>query len=88
MEVYSDKLLEISQKHASLTWGFGSFTNQSPQVICALTQAYGELTATGKLTPVGKEVIQKRLHSKTKILAFQILAMLSDDACKVIEHQS
>jgi hypothetical protein len=31
-------------------------------------------------------VIQKRLHSK--ILAFQILAMLSDDACKMIERQS
>jgi hypothetical protein len=46
MEVYSDKLLEISQKHASLTWGFGSFTNQTPQVICELTQADGELTAT------------------------------------------
>jgi hypothetical protein len=86
MEVYSDKLLEISQKHASLMWGFRSFTNQTPQVICELTQADGELTATGQLTTVGKEVIQKRLHSK--ILAFQILAMLLDDACKVIERQS
>jgi hypothetical protein len=86
MEVYSDKLLKISQKHASLTWGFGSFTNQTPQVICELTQADGELTATCRLTNAGKEVIQKRLHSK--ILAFQILAMLSDDACKVIECQS
>jgi hypothetical protein len=47
MEIYSDKLLEISQKHASLTWGFGSFTNQTPQVIHELTQADGELTATG-----------------------------------------
>jgi hypothetical protein len=64
-------------------WGSGSFTNQTPRVICELTQADGELTATGQLTAVGKEVIQKRLHSK--ILAFQILAMLSDDACKVIE---
>jgi hypothetical protein len=86
MEAYSDKLLEISQKHASLRWGFGSFTNQTPRVICELPQADGELTATDQLTTVGKEVIQKRLHSK--ILAFQILAMLSDDACKVIERQS
>ncbi len=86
MEVYSDKLLEISHKHASLTWGFGSFTNQTPRVICELTQANEELTATGWLTAVGKEVIQKRLHSK--ILAFQILAMLSDDARKMIECQS
>ncbi len=86
MEIYSDKLLEISQKHASLTWGFGSFTNQTPQVICELTQTGRELTATGQLTTVRKEVIQKRLHSK--ILAFQILAKLCDDACKVIECQS
>jgi hypothetical protein len=31
-------------------------------------------------------VIQARLHSK--IFAYQILSMLSDDACKVIECQS
>jgi hypothetical protein len=64
MEVYSDKLLEISQKHASLTWGFGSFTIQPPRVIREFTQADGELTATGRLTAVRKKVIQKRLHSK------------------------
>ncbi len=28
LEVYSDKLLEIAQKNALLTWGDGSFTNQ------------------------------------------------------------
>ncbi len=56
MEIYSDNL-EISQKHASLTWGFGSFTNKTPQVICELTQASRELTATGQLTTVRKEVI-------------------------------
>jgi hypothetical protein len=66
--------------------GFGSFTNQTPRVIRELTQPDGELTATDQLTTVGKEVIQKRLHSK--VLTFQILAMLSDDACKVIERQS
>ncbi len=47
MEVYPDKLLEVSQNHASPTWGFGSFTNQTSRVICELTQADGELTATG-----------------------------------------
>ncbi len=30
MEVYSDKLLEIAKKHVSLTWGFGTFTTQTP----------------------------------------------------------
>jgi hypothetical protein len=45
------------------------------------------LTATTKkLTATGKEAIQTRLHSK--ILAFQVMAMLSDDARKVIERQN
>ena len=84
LEVYSDKLLEISQKNSSMTWGDESFTVQTPRVIRELTQANGELTATTKkLTATGKEAIQKRLHSK--ILAFQVLAMLTDDARKVIE---
>jgi hypothetical protein len=39
MEVYSDKLLKIAQKHGSLTWGFETFTTQTPQVIQELTQA-------------------------------------------------
>jgi hypothetical protein len=86
MEVYLDKLLEIAKKHGSLTWGFGTFTTQTPRVIRKLTQANGELTGTGQLTAAGKEVIQARLHSK--ICAYQILSMLSDDACKVIERQS
>jgi hypothetical protein len=30
IDVYSDKLLDISQKHALLTWGNGLFTNQTP----------------------------------------------------------
>jgi hypothetical protein len=39
LEMYSDKLLEITQNHASLTWGFETFTTQTPQVIRELTQA-------------------------------------------------
>jgi hypothetical protein len=86
LEVYSDKFLQISQKNSSMTWGDESFTVQTPRVIRELTQANGELTvATKKLTATGKEAIQKRLHSK--ILAFQVLAMLSNDARKVIERQ-
>ena len=78
LEVYSDKLLEISQKNSSMTWGDESFTVQTPRVIRELTQANGELTATTKkLTATGKEAIQKRLHSKI---------LLSDDAHKVIER--
>jgi len=69
-----------------MTWGDGTFTVQSPRVICELTQADSELTpTTKKLTATGKDVIQKRLHSK--IFATQLMAMLSDDARKVIERQ-
>jgi len=39
---------------------------------------------TKKLTTTGKDIIQKRLHSK--IFATQIMAMLSNDARKVIER--
>jgi hypothetical protein len=47
MEVYLDKLLKIARKHGSLTWGFETFTTQTPRVICKLTRANGELTGTG-----------------------------------------
>ncbi len=86
MEVYSDNLLEISQKNVLLTWDDSSFTNQNPRLIQELTQANGQFTQTGRLTANGKGVIQKRIHSK--IFAFQIMTLLSDDARKVIERQS
>ncbi len=86
MDVYSDKLLDISQKYALLTWGYGLFTNQTPRVICELTQANGHLTAAGWLTQSGKDIIQERLHSK--IMTSQIFALLPDKARKVIERQS
>ncbi len=47
MDVYSNKLLDISQKHALLMRGNGLFTNQTPRVISELTQANGHLTAAG-----------------------------------------
>ncbi len=87
LEVNSDKLLEIAQKNALLTWGDGSFTNQFPRVIRELTVADGYLTpCTNVPTNIGKNLIQKRIHSK--ILAYQVLIMLTDDACKVIKRQS
>ena len=70
LEVYSDKLLEIAQKNASLMWGFETFTTQTPRVIHELTQSDGELTTTGRLTADGKEVIQKWLQAK--IFAYQV----------------
>ncbi len=86
LEVYSDMLLEITQKHALLTWGDQSFTNQNPKVIQELTQADGYLTTAGRLTVIGKAIIQEQIHSK--ILAHQAMAMLSNEACQVIERQS
>ncbi len=86
MDVYDDKLLELAQKHASITWGNDSFTVQSPKVISEITQADGHLTTASWLTQKGKDFIQECLHSK--IMASQILSMLSDDARQVIERQS
>ncbi len=86
LEIYSDKLLEITQKHALLTWGDQSFTNQNPKVIQELTQADGHRTVAGRLTVIGKTIIQEQIHSK--ILAHQAMAMLSDEARQAIERQS
>jgi hypothetical protein len=84
MDVYDDKLLELAQKHPLLTWGNGSFTNQSLKVISNLPAAGGHLTTAGCLTQTRKDIIQGCLHSK--ILAHQILSMLTDDAHQVIER--
>jgi hypothetical protein len=56
LDVYSDKLLEIAQKNASLIWGNQSFTDQNPKAIEELTQANGELTTHGGLTASGKKL--------------------------------
>jgi hypothetical protein len=49
------------------------------------TQMDGHLVTAGLLTTTGTDLIQGHLH--LKILASQILAMLSDDARQVIKHQ-
>ena len=86
LDVYSDKLLDIAQKMASVIWGDQSFTDQNPKAIKELTQANGELTARGALTASGKKIIQQRILSK--ILAHQTLALLTDEARQVIEQQA
>ena len=86
LDVYSDKLLDIAHKNASLIWGNQSFTDQNPKAIEILTQANGELTTGGRLTASGKKVIQQRILSK--ILAHQTLALLNNEARQVIEQQS
>jgi hypothetical protein len=84
LDVYNDKLLKLAQKHASITWGNDSFTVQSLKVISEITQVDGHLTAASRLTQKGKDLIQGCLYSK--IIARQILSMLSDDAHQVIER--
>jgi hypothetical protein len=87
LDIFDDsRLFKLTQKHASIAWGDISFTVQSQKVISMLTQMDGHLTTAGCLTTTGKDLIQGRLH--LKVMASQILAMLSDDARQVIEHQS
>ena len=54
-------------------------------MISNLTAAGSHLTTAGRLTQTGKDIIQGHLCSK--ILAHQILSMLTDDARQVIERQ-
>jgi hypothetical protein len=86
LEVYSDKLLDIAQRKASLIWGNQSFTDQIPEEIFELTAANGNLNNTGPLNAAGKKVVQQCILSK--ILVHQTLAMLTDEARQVIEQQS
>jgi hypothetical protein len=86
LEVYLDKLLDIAQKNTSLIWGVQSFTDQNRKEIFELTAANGNLTNNGHLNTAGKKVIQQQFFSK--ILAHKTLAMLTDEACQVIEWQS
>ncbi len=86
LEVFLDKLLDIAQKNASLIWSNQSFTDQNPKEMFELMAANGNLTNTGRLNTAEKKVVQQRILSK--ILAHQTLAMLTDEACQVIEQQS
>jgi hypothetical protein len=86
LDVYSDKLLDIAQRNASVIWGNESFTDQNPKEIQQLTAANGYLTAAGLINSAGKKVIQQRILSK--ILAHQTLVLLTDEAQQVIKEQA
>jgi hypothetical protein len=86
LDVYLDKLLDIAQKNASLMWGNESFTIQYLKEIKQLTAANGYLTNGGRINIVGKKIVQQRILSK--ILAYQTLALLIDEARQVIEQQA
>jgi hypothetical protein len=84
LEKYSDGNIELSQKHASLTWGDCSFTFMHANTINNLTAANGFMDATGKLTDSGKELILKRMQSK--FLGHHLLELLTDSAHQAIEQ--
>jgi hypothetical protein len=86
LDIYHDKLLQLAQKHASITWGDDSLTLQSPKVISEITQADGQLTAVSQLTQKSKEPHSKMLAFKNngKSNSFHVLF---DDAHQVIEGQ-
>jgi hypothetical protein len=81
LDLYSDKLLDIAQKNASLIWGDHSFTVQDPKEIFELAAANSYLTIGGRLNTNGKKIIQQCILSK--IMAHQTLAMMTDKACQV-----
>ncbi len=85
LDVYSDKLLDITQRNTFLIWGNESFTDQYPKEIEVLTAANGYLTTGGCITAAGKKIVQQRILSK--ILAYQTLALLTDEARQVIKQQ-
>jgi len=86
LERYSDDNVNLARKHASLTWGDRSFTIMATNTIEDLTAANAFLTAGGALTDDGKELVLERMHSK--ILAHQLLELLTESACQAIEQQS
>ncbi len=83
LDFCSNQTLEISQKNTLITWGNKSFTNKTPTVFLDLTQADGHLTTTGRPTHDGKEIATKCILSK--IMAYQVLELLTDDADQMIE---
>jgi hypothetical protein len=85
LEVYSDQTLEIAQKHASVTWGNKSFTNQTPKIISDLTPVDRHLNKYERLTPDGKQVIQE--HILSDYFAYHVMDLIADDAHQVIERQ-
>jgi hypothetical protein len=76
LDFYSDKLLDIAQRNASLIWGNELFTDQYPKEIEVLTAANGYLTPGGRINAAGKKIVQQRILSK--ILAHQTLVLLTD----------
>jgi hypothetical protein len=86
LEHYSDSNIELARKYTSLTWGNQSFTIMTSNTIKALTVANGGLGHAGALTDAGKDLVLKQMHSK--FLSHQIMELLTDSACWVIEQHS
>ncbi len=66
--------------------GWQIFLKSESKIILDLTQANGHLTTMGRLTKAGKGIITRCILSK--ILAYQVFEILTDDASQVIDCQS
>ena len=83
IERYSDDNMELTKKHASLTWGDCSFMVMPMNTITEFTQANGFLDATGDLTNAIKELVLEQMHSK--FLGHHLLELLSNSAHQVFK---
>jgi hypothetical protein len=83
---YSDEIIELACKHASLTWGDCSFMIMASNTIEPLTVANGGLAHAGTLTDNGKKLVLERIHSK--FLGHQIMELLTDSARQAIKQHS
>jgi hypothetical protein len=84
-ECYSDRNIELAQKHASIIWGNHTFTVSTTE-IDELTATNGFPTVGNNLNANGKALILKRMHSK--FLGHHLLELLTDSAHQAIEQQN
>jgi hypothetical protein len=83
---YSSDNLKIAMINASVTWGDGSFTVQTPQTIKQMTIANGlAITPTNLKPSKSGEILQlTRMHSK--FMAHQVMALLTPTARQAVEQ--
>ena len=86
IENYSSDNLKIAMINASVTWGDGSFTVQTPQTIKEMTIANGlAMTPTNHKPSKSGEILQlTRMHSK--FMAHQVMALLTPTARQAVEQ--
>jgi hypothetical protein len=86
IETYSLDNLKITMINASVTWGDGSFTTQTPKTIKEMTIANGLAMTPTNLKPskLGEVLQLTRMHSK--FMAHQLMALLTPTACQAVKQ--